>query len=133
MSRNGSGVDRPVQRWHPRSDPWPGVAPDSNRPSCLRMHRGQPFVGHPGDVGDELGGQAVEAFVVVPARDEETDDDCHHDLETEHDERVGQARVAVGPEVQDGTGGREHLAERLHVPDEVVEAGERLGGDGSPR
>ena len=35
-----------------------------------RMRHSQPLVGHPGDVGDQIGGQAVEALVVVPAGDE---------------------------------------------------------------
>ena len=71
--------------------------------------------------------------MVVPAVDEKPDHDRHDDLEPEHDERLRQARIAAGSEVQDGAGGREDLAERLEVADEVVETGEGLSRDRAAR
>ena len=97
------------------------------------MHRSQPFVSHPGDVGDQVWGQAVEALVVVPACDEKPDHDCRHDLETEHDQAWVRPGVTPCPEVKDGTSGREDLAERLDVPDEVVETREGLGRNRATR
>src|SRR4051794_4357012 len=113
---------RPVATGRRAPGPLRATAPSWVSGVPLRRGRGLLVLG--------LGGDAVQALAVVPARHAEPEECGQCEADGHHDPAPGQTRVGLGVVVEDRANAAGDLPQRLELREEAVETGERLDGGG---